>query len=132
MIEAVDTKFQYVRKREKSIPNRNTPVIIEKIRTVKEMNSKFWIEPFLKDKNTPSVEMKLDNTSIESTIDTGATRVMMTSTMASKLWGKYYRTKLQKYPNRRVQDAQGNPVQVEGFKISKGIGTDPQMCGNTQ
>ena len=112
-------KFQYVRKREKSIPNRNTPVRIEKIRTVTEMNSKFWIEPFLKDKNTPTVEMKLDNTSIEGTVDTGATRVMMTSTMASKLWGKHYRTKLQKYPDRRVQDAQGNPVQVEGFKISK-------------
>ena len=31
------TKFQYIRKREKSIPNRNTPVRIEKISQSEDM-----------------------------------------------------------------------------------------------
>ena len=47
-----------------------------------EMDDKFWIQPFLSNKNTPTVEMKIDNTSTSVVIDTGATRVMATSPMA--------------------------------------------------
>ena len=77
-----------------------------------EMKDKFWIQPFLNNKNTPTVEMKIDNTSTSVVIDTGATRVMATSPMAHRLWRRNYKQKLKDYKNNKVYDAQGNLVNV--------------------
>ena len=92
---------------------------IGRIRMMMEMKDKFWIQPFLNNKNTPTVEMKIDNTSTSVVIDTGATRVMATAPMAHRLWGRNYKQKLKDYKNTKVYDAQGNLVNVEGYKLSK-------------
>ena len=92
---------------------------IGRIRMMMEMKDKFWIQPFLSNKNTPTVEMKIDNTSTSVVIDTGATRVMATAPMAHRLWGRNYKQKLKDYKNTKVYDAQGNLVNVEGYKLSK-------------
>ena len=80
-----------------------------------------WLHPFSgMAKNVPISTIGIDGKEIQCTVDTGATRVMATSEMAKELWGENYAQKLQKYPsNRSVEDAQGNPVEVQGYKVSQ-------------
>ena len=104
-----------------SLPHRGIKIRIERIRAMPERNNKNeWIEPFIgESRKTPIIKLEVDKKNIEATIDTGATRIMATSRMAQRLWGPNYKQNLQQYPNRAVEDAQGNEVVVEGFKISK-------------
>ena len=83
------------------------------------INTKQWIIPFKDGKKPePVINLKIDDKEIEGTIDTGATRVMMTSTMAERLWGTNYQVGLRSYAHRSVRDAQGNRVEIYGFKIA--------------
>ena len=59
----------------------------------------------------------MDNKKVVFTVDTGATRVLVTSALAEDIWNKDYRKKLKKFPNIEVQDAQGNLVTILGYKI---------------
>ena len=62
--------------------------------------------------------MKINIDNIETTccVDTGATRNMMTSKLATQLWGNKINN-LRPYPNNRlVEDAQQRPLNVKGFK----------------
>ena len=80
-----------------------------------------WLHPFTgMAKNVPISIIEIDGKEVTCTVDTGATRVMITSEMAKELWGEKYAQKLQKYPsNRSVEDAQGNTVEVQGYKQSQ-------------
>ena len=109
----------YERKRDNSIPFRGRNSRTEKIRTMNNINTKQWIIPFKDGKKPePVINLTIDGKEIEGTIDTGATRVMMTSTMAERLWGTNYQVGLRSYAHRSVRDAQGNRVEVYGFKIA--------------
>ena len=61
----------------------------------------------------------MDNQKVVFTVDTGATRVLVTSALAEDIWNSDYKRKLKKFPNIEVQDAQGNLVTVVGYKICK-------------
>ena len=54
-------------------------------RTMDNMNIKQWIVPFIDYRTEPVVNLTIDDKQVEGTIDTGATRVMMTSTMTERL-----------------------------------------------
>ena len=110
-----------------SIPTRRDKIkneqIQERINILGE-NTKTaitWLHPFTgMAKNVPIATIGIDGKEVKCTVDTGATRVMITSEMAKELWGENYVQKLQKYPsNRSVEDAQGNPVEVQGYKQSQ-------------
>ena len=123
-------------RRETSIPHRGEKIRVLQTKT-KEPNKenpefdysshpvdnsqKEWIHPFtgLKQK-APITNIKVDNRTTQCCIDTGATRVMITSAMATQLWGNNYKNSLHPYPShKKVEDAQGNQVSVEGFKQCK-------------
>ena len=92
----------------------------EKIKTLGEKVNLPWIEPFLDTaRKVPCVEILLDNQRIVFTVDTGATRVLVTSALAEDIWQSDYRKTLKKFPNIEVQDAQGNLVTVVGYKMCK-------------
>ena len=75
--------------------------------------SQAWIEPFINtSKRVPCIDIMMDNKQTVFTVDTGATRVLVTSALAQELWNSDYKKKLRKFPNIEVQDAQGNTVQV--------------------
>ena len=89
----------------------------EKIRMLKDINE---IEPFTNSsRNTPTLWATIDGINIEVVIDTGATRIMCTDQLAKKIWGSNHRHELKPYGNRVVQDAQGNDVNVLGYRNSK-------------
>ena len=113
------SRTKNINKRNDSVPDRNRSPRKERIRTITEIDNQSWLQPFINDKKQPIIEIEIDNKQTQCTVDTGATRIMMTSELAKKLWGNNYVTRLQKYPNRPVSDAQGNKVTVEGFKMSK-------------
>ena len=91
----------------------------DKIRTISDKNKQGdWLEPFIgMVRRSPTVKVKIDEKEVEATVDTGATRIMATSRMALQIWGPNYKENLQKYPNRVVEDAQGNECIIEGFKM---------------
>ena len=108
-------------KRETSIPDRGQKIRYniqtDKIRQMTEDKNKEWIEPFIGMKEkAPIMNIKIDGKTTTCCVDTGASRVMMTTTMAEKLWGKQFNNQLQPYPSyRTVEDAQGQPVTVKGY-----------------
>ena len=66
-----------------------------------------WLWPFLNNSNTtPQIKIKIDSTEAIATVDSGASRVMITSEMAKEVWGKEFKSKLAAYSNRTVTDAQ--------------------------
>ena len=124
------SKQPQVKKRQGSLPTRANKIRYECIQNCEyekinklEENSQNngWLHPFTGlTRNVPTTKIKVDNREITCTVDTGATRVMITSELAKEIWGRNYRTNLSKYPaNRAVNDAQGNTVTVEGFKQCK-------------
>ena len=117
--------IKYKRQKNKEIYNNNQQkrqnhMKADKIRTIYDKNKQGeWIEPFIgMVKRSPTVNVTVDEKKIEATVDTGATRIMATSKMALQLWGPNYKEGLQEYPNRVVEDAQGNECTIEGFRIS--------------
>ena len=110
------------KKRNGSLPIRKNKIYCqERIRVMQESETgKKWLHPFInKNKNIPIMEIQIDNIPTICTVDTGSTRIMITSAMAKTLWGNDSIGKLQNYPRRSVEDAQGNPVKVLGFKETK-------------
>ena len=109
--------------RKGSIPIRKEKIRCEynkeRLRGINEIEvEKHWIEPFIGQKRKePLVSIKINGDRITATVDTGATRVMMTNPMAQRLWGNQFQNQLQRFPNRPVEDAQGNPVKVLGYKV---------------
>lgn len=105
-----------------SIPTRKEKIryecFKEKIYTIQENeNTDHWIHSFTgMIRKAPTMNIKMDEKEVICTVDTGATRVMVTSKMATKLWGINFHNQLNKFPNRAVEDAQGNPVKVLGYK----------------
>ena len=76
-----------------------------------------WLWPFLNNSNTtPQIKIKVDSTEAIATVDSGASRVMITSEMAKEVWGKEFKSKLAAYSNRTVTDAQNKPVTVLGIR----------------
>ena len=72
-----------------------------------------WLWPFLDNSSTtPRIRLKVDSIETVATVDSGASRVMITSEMAKEVWGKEFTSKLTAYSNRTVTDAQGKPVTV--------------------
>lgn len=105
-----------------SLPIRKNKIYCqERIRVMQESETgKKWLHPFInQNKNIPIMEIQIDNIPTICTVDTGSTRIMITSAMAKTLWGNDSIGKLQNYPRRSVEDAQGNPVKVLGFKETK-------------
>ena len=109
------------KERNGSIPERKVKIKIDKIRTLPEKNNKGeWLQPFIgMIERTPVVKLEVDGKYTEATVDTGATRFMSTSKMAEDLWGPNYGSKLKKFPNRVVEDAQGNEVIVQGYIMAE-------------
>ena len=106
-----------------SIPTRSqivrTSFLKEQAKVIREEDSpsKAWIHPFKgTEKGVPITDIMIDGKTVTCTVDTGATRVMITSNMATQIWGKDFLKYLTKFPNRNVEDAQGNPVKVLGVK----------------
>ena len=107
------------RQTEKSIGGRYVKVKniseTDTINTIKI--SEEWLHPFENNpKREPVIKINIDNVPQSVTVDTGCTRLMMTSALATNLWGNL-KNKLSVYPNREVTDAQNNPVQVLGYKL---------------
>ena len=107
------------RQREKSIGGRYIKVKniseTDTINTIK--TSEEWLHPFENNpRHEPVIKINIDNMPQSVTVDTGCTRLMMTSALAIKLRGDL-KNKLSQYPNREVTDAQNNPVQVLGYKL---------------
>lgn len=122
-----DNKKQYKR-RVGSIPHRGqkireqtndskTHMTKDYIKKINEEENLDWIEPFIGGtKKAPIMKINIDNIETTCCVDTGATRNMMTSKLATQLWGNKINN-LRPYPNNRiVEDAQGRPVNVKGFK----------------
>ena len=113
------------RERIKSLPERGRKTKqedVERVHTLTEhgTNEKYWIHEFTgMARNVPITNIKIDGKNVTCTVDTGATRIMITSAMATEIWGKKFQQKLRKFPDRNVEDAQGNPVTVLGFKQCK-------------
>ena len=115
------------KERSSSIPSRNIKInyhcFRERANVIKESNENTfedtsWIEPFIQtSRKVPCVELSMDDMKVIFTVDTGATRVLVTSALADDIWNKDYRKKLKKFPNIEVQDAQGNLVTILGYKI---------------
>ena len=115
-------------KRNDSVPDRRKKLKIDVVKRFPEINpqgeddineesSKQWLCPFIDNESTtPQIQLKVDGKTTESTIDTGASRVMCTSALAQKIWGKNVFSKLTSYGNRVVTDAQNKPVKVLGIK----------------
>ena len=118
-----DSKRATCKNRKGSIPTREEKIRCEnkkdRIRGINEPGiGEHWIHPFIGLKRKePLVNIKINEKEVTATVDTGATRVMMTSLMATRLWGNRIQNQLQRFPNRAVEDAQGNPVKVLGYKI---------------
>ena len=84
-----------------------------------EKEDKEWIQPFTHDK-APMMEIQIDKRMVTCCVDTGASRVMITTKMAEEIWGSQYMKQLKPYPSyRTVEDAQGQPVKVRGYKDSE-------------
>ena len=123
--------------RSSSIPSRNNQINYhcykEKANTVKEdfqhnLEDTSWIEPFVQtNRKVPCVELTMDNQKIKFTVDTGATRVLVTSALAEDIWNTDYKKKLKKFPNIEVQDAQGNLVTIFGYKICSFIAANKKV-----
>ena len=122
-----DNKKQYKR-RVGSIPHRGQKIreqtndnknyeTKDYIKKINEEENLDWIEPFIGGtKKAPIMKINIDNIETTCCVDTGATRNMMTSKLATQLWGNKIKN-LRPYPsNRIVEDAQGRPVNVIGFK----------------
>ena len=117
------------KQRDGSIPSREYKVKYEAIKVnssdricaIQEGNLKNWIHPFTgMTKKAPITNISMDDIEISCTVDTGATRVMVTSEMAKTIWGNNFQNGLETFPvSRKVEDAQGNPVSVLGYKNSK-------------
>ena len=76
-----------------------------------------WIHPFTNSNNTtPQIQISIDGKIIPSTVDTGASRVMITSKLAEDIWGVNVTNTLRQYGNKKVTDAQGQEVKVVGMK----------------
>ena len=127
-IRSSRTKVKLVNKtRFGSLPTRGDKIRSEhfqdRIKSLGEVTKTAitWLHPFSGlSKNVPTSTIKIDGKMTDCTVDTGATRVMITSEKAKELWGENYMNNLQKYPkNRSVEDAQGNPVEVEGYRQSQ-------------
>ena len=112
--------------RSSSIPNRsqriNYQCFTERANTVTEnkndMEDTSWIEPFVEtSRKVPCLNIILDNKKVLFTVDTGATRVLVTSALAEEIWNLDYKKRLKKFPNIDVQDAQGNLVNILGYKV---------------
>ena len=123
--------------RSSSIPSRNNQINYhcykEKANTVKEdfqhnLEDTSWIEPFVQtNRKVPCVELTMDNQKVKFTVDTGATRVLVTSALAEEIWKTDYKKKLKKFPNIEVQDAQGNLVTIFGYKICSFIAANKKV-----
>ena len=112
--------------RSSSIPSRNQRINYhcyrERANVVTESQNNLedtsWIEPFIQtSRKVPCVNLVMDNQKVTFTVDTGATRVLVTSALAEEIWNLDYKKKLKKFPNIEVQDAQGNLVNIIGYKI---------------
>ena len=102
-----------------SIPHRGERIRYEKIKVIHEIEGSkgSWLHPFIgENTNSPVIEIKIDGKTTKCTVDSGATRVMITSAIAKQLFGTNFENQLQKYPSRQVHDAQGNQVKVLGYK----------------
>ena len=107
------------KKRDSSIPHRGKRIICtEQIKTINEQGENGqWIHPFTGQiRNIPTTNISVDGREIQCTVDTGCTRVMMTSQMAKSFFGLDIIQKLSKYPRRITNDAQNNPVKILGYK----------------
>ena len=102
-----------------SIPHRGARIRYETIKVIHE-KGKYkgsWLHPFIGDNtNSPVIEIKIDGKTTNCTVDSGATRVMITSAIARQLFGTNFENQLQRYPSRQVHDAQGNQVKVLGYR----------------
>ena len=75
-----------------------------------------WIHPFTgTTRNIPVIDIQVDDKKVSCTVDTGASRVMATTAMARKIWGNKFQDLLEPYPNKLIEDAQGNTVQTMGY-----------------
>ena len=102
-----------------SIPNRGEKLRCETIKVIHGMEESkgSWLHPFIgENTNSPVIEIKIDGKTTNCTVDSGATRVMITSAIAKQLFGTCFENQLQKYPSRQVHDAQGNIVKVLGYR----------------
>ena len=87
------------KKRNGSLPIRKNKIYCqERIRVMQESETgKKWLHPFInQNKNIPIMEIQIDNIPTICTVDTGSTRIMITSAMAKTLWGNDSIGKLQK------------------------------------
>ena len=80
-----------------------------------------WIWPFIDNTmSTPQTKVGIDGQDFQVTVDTGASRFMITSAKAAEIWGTKYRQHLEPfYANRQVKDAQNKAVNIHGVKISE-------------
>ena len=59
--------------------------------------------------------MELDGHPVQCCVDTGSTRLAISSTLMENIFGPTYSRKLRQYPLGKVSDAQGKQIRVLGF-----------------
>ena len=76
-----------------------------------------WIIPFdhTNLQKTAYVQVELDGHPVQCCVDTGSTRLAISSTLMKDIFGPTYSRKLRQYPLGKVSDAQGKQIHVLGF-----------------
>ena len=76
-----------------------------------------WIIPFDRTDlhKTAYVQVQLDGHPVQCCVDTGSTRLAISSTLMKNIFGPTYSRKLRQYPLGKVSDAQGKQIRVLGF-----------------